>query len=506
MNNRPFLFLIINLFLLTLSISCSKLEREKDMLELYTTSLLINQEGGEECIDLMANGLWEIQDIPDWISASPTSGDGYGMVTIKVAENKGAERRKASLRFSHGKATETLEVEQLSLAEADPFIELSQNPVQMFTGAGIKRIKLTTNRPWKMSENFYRWISVSPSSGEGSAEITIEVKENRNPGMRHLYVSIIGENMQSDLLINQFGLSDVIRLPWLPIFRFKQMSSNQDLYSVLTNNLFINPAIRDEIYVGNLVCHTTQSNTNIPELTGYTFNPITVSTSAPVAEVMKTYIPSPIEQETFARQIVGNISTQSGTLVEDKGQFEFYTHKQLHTVGMVNLGVKLDEIMSDVSFKEKEMTRKYGLIYSFKRTFFTLDIDIPKKLIKEELKDADKAKGASYVSSVGYGRVGLLIVESDTESRDVKLAIDKVLADEPLSPEETSLLSTVDLCYVYFDEDKNVQVQKGSLDVVNAYKDGINAGADHIYPLEFTLANYLDNSPGNISFTFRAEE
>ena len=96
MNNRPFLFLIINLFLLTISISCSKLEREKDMLELYTTSLLINQEGGEECIDLMANGLWEIQDIPDWISASPTSGDGYGMVTIKVAENKGAERRKAS--------------------------------------------------------------------------------------------------------------------------------------------------------------------------------------------------------------------------------------------------------------------------------------------------------------------------------------------------------------------------------------------------------------------------
>ena len=85
------------------------------------------------------------------------------------------------------------------------------------------------------------------------------------------------------MLINQFGLSDVIRLPWLPIFRFKQMSSNQDLYSVLTNNLFINPAIRDEIYVGNLVCHTTQSNTNIPELTGYTFNPITVSTSAPVA-------------------------------------------------------------------------------------------------------------------------------------------------------------------------------------------------------------------------------
>lgn len=105
---------------------------------------------------------------------------------------------------------------------------------------------------------------------------------------------------------------------------------------------------------------------------------------------MRTYIPSPIEQEAFARQIVGNISAQSGTLVEDKGGFEFYTHKQLHTVGMVNLGVKLDEIMSDVS-------------------------------------------------SVSYGRVGLLIVESDTDLRDVKSAIDKVLADEPLSPKETNV-------------------------------------------------------------------
>ena len=193
MNNRPFLFLIINLFLLTLSISCSKLEREKDMLELYTTSLLINQEGGEECIDLMANGLWEIQDIPDWISASPTSGDGYGMVTIKVAENKGAERRKVSLRFSHGKATETLDVEQLSLAEADPFIELSQNPVQMFTGAGIKRIKLTTNRPWKMSENFYRWISVSPSSGEGATKITISLDIVMLSGYRGCLFSVLNK-------------------------------------------------------------------------------------------------------------------------------------------------------------------------------------------------------------------------------------------------------------------------------------------------------------------------
>ncbi len=117
------------------------------MLELYTTSLLINQEGGKS-----AYILWRMvcgdSGYSGLISASPTSGDGYGMVTIKVAENKGAERRKASLRFSHGKATETLDVEQLGLKEVDPFLSLVETP-WMGCFAGTQTIKLTTNRPWK---------------------------------------------------------------------------------------------------------------------------------------------------------------------------------------------------------------------------------------------------------------------------------------------------------------------------------------------------------------------
>ncbi len=41
---------------------------------------------------------------------------------------------------------------------------------------------------------------------------------------------------------------------------------------------------------------------------------------------------------------------------------------------------------------EKEMPRKYGLIYSFKQILFTLDMDRPEKLIKEELKEVDKGE------------------------------------------------------------------------------------------------------------------
>lgn len=80
-----------------------------------------------------------------------------------------------------------------------------------------------------------------------------------------------------------------------------EYSSGLSRCNAWTDCMFINPAIRDKIYLGNLISPNAQSNVDIPEFTGYTFNPITVSTSAIVDEVAKTYLPSPKEQDLFAR-------------------------------------------------------------------------------------------------------------------------------------------------------------------------------------------------------------
>lgn len=507
MKNRYFVF---SLCLVMIFLSCSKLEREKETLELDKSSILINQEGGEDYIQVETNGEWHIQDIPEWLSVDPTFGIGPGYVGLAAKENNELGRRKASLLFTHKKSSKTVEVEQLGLEEGEPFIKLSESTVKLPSAAGIKRIKLTTNRPWKLSENYYQWISVSPTSGEGSAEITISVNENRNPGSRHLYVYVIGEKMEEELYIEQLGLGDYNLIPSLPIFPFKRISYNpaQSTGRVLTNSLFINPEIKDKIYLGNLVSHNAQSNMLIPEFTGYTFNPITISTSAAISgEVVKNLIPSLVEQEAFARQVAGQLHYQGDLFVLGDNAVEFYNHKNLRATGIIGVGVKLDEVVSDgLSYAEKEMPRKYGLIYSYKHTFFTLDIDFPEKLIKEELKNEDHEIGASYVSSVSYGRVGLLIVESDTDSREVRLAINNVLNGKPLSSQENELITAADIYYVYFDEEKQVKTLKGNLEAVTAYRDAALKGADNIYPVEFRLSDFVDHSQSTISFLFRVGE
>lgn len=506
MKNKYFIF---SFCLMMIFLSCSKLEREKDVLELDKSSILINQEGGEDYIQVETNGEWQIQDIPEWLSVDPTFGERLSYVAVSALENNEPGRRKASLVFTYGKLSKTVEIEQLGWDEGEPFIKLSESTVNLPSAAGIKRIKLTTNRPWKLSENYYQWISVSPTSGEGSAEITITVNENRNPGSRHLYVHFIGEMMEKELYIEQLGLGDYNLIPSLPIFSYQKISYNpqQNAGRVLTNSLFINPEIKDKIYLGNLVSHNAQSNILIPEFTGYTFNPITISTSAAISgEVVKTLIPSKVEQEAFAQQVAGQLHNQGDLFVLGDNAVEFYNHKDLRAVGIVGLGVKLDEVVSGFSYAEKEMPRKYGLIYSYKHTFFTLDMDLPEKLIKEELKNEDHAVGVSYVSTVSYGRVGLLIVESDTDSREVRPAINNVLNGKSLSSQENDLIAAADIYYVYFDEEKNVQTLKGNLEAVTAYRDAALKGADAIYPVEFKLSDFIDRSQSTISFLFRVGE
>lgn len=507
MENRHLIFPLLSLFLATIFLSCSDLEREKHTLEVDKSSILINQEGGEDFIQVETNGEWRIQEIPEWLSVDPTSGEVYGYVTVTAKENKESDRRKASLVFVHGKLSKTVEVEQFGMKDLLPFLTLSEESMSVLPAGGMKKIKLTTNRPWKV-DFAPNWISVTPSSGDKSAEITIRVTgENREPDQRNTIVVFTNGYVYQTIDVYQFGLSDISRMPSLPVFSFQKFSYNQNGGSVLTNSLFINPEIKDKIYLGNLVNPNSQSNTHIPEFTGYTFNPITVSTSAAISgEVARKYIPSQAEQDAFAGRIIEQLHNPNDLLTVNDNAVEFYTHKELRTIGTVNLGVKLDEVVSGSSYTEKEMSRKYGAIYSFKHTLFTLDMDQPEKLIKEELKEADKAKGISYVSSVSYGRVGLLVVESDTDSRDVRMAINKVLNGEALSPQEEALLMAADISYVYFDKDKNVQALKGNLDAVNAYRDAIFKETDLIYPVEFSLANYKDHSPVTLSFSYVAGE
>lgn len=505
MKNKCLQSLMLSFVFVLALTSCD--DEEKYSLEISKETITIDLKGGQEPIRVITNGYWEVKDIPDWITVNPTSGEKSTDITIIVTENKETIQKSASLLFVCGDISRNLNVKQLSITDLDPFIEIDKNILPMNIQGDEQKVKLTTNRAWKI-ENAPDWVSVTPTHGEESTEIVIKVKENRQPEGRNLSLEIIAENARKTLTITQPGLKDVVRGPSLPISHFKKISfsSNFDNYDIETNSLFVNPNIKNRIYLGNLISHNAGSNVNIPEFAGYSFNPIDVYTTAAVNEVTTKFTPSQTAQADFVRDIIAQNPQQQERFSIDKSGVEFYTYRQLHTVGMVNLGVKLDELISEKSFTQQEMTKKYGIIFSFKQVLFSLGMDFPMELIKEKLSESDLSKGVSYVSTVSYGRIGLLIVESDTDSRELKIVINKVIEGTSLTAEESNLIHSADISHVYFTNDNEVIVKKGGLEAVDSYKNAILNLGDNIYMLDFTLSDFTNHSNNTIHFSFKISE
>lgn len=465
--------------------------------------ITLNHKDAVETVQLTSGTTWEVSGTPDWLTLTPAVGDNSAKVSISAEENNTFEQRTASLVFSNGHSSKTLKVTQLSLEEAEPFIQLSEKEVQAVTIAETKFVDLTTNRPWKI-QNIPDWITVDPTSGDKSTRLTINFNENRNLDGRSVELTITAENATNSLSINQHGLKDLVIGPYLPVFHLDKTEYPNDLTYINVENgkMFVNPAIKDKIFLGNLVSHNIGKGVDIPAFTGYTFKPITVSTSAPLKS--RTFVPSLAEQNDYVQHIISEKPKQILSFNADKRGTEFYSYRQLYAMGMANLGIKLDEVVTGSSYAQKEMQNKYGLIFGYKLASFSLYMDIPDDglVIHEELKDTDKSKGVSYINTVVYGKIGLLVVQSTTDSRELKEAINKFIVNRPLSASERKLIESAEICHVYFDNNNEVKTVKGSMNALEDYNNALKiTDIQNIYPIEFSVGDFSHHGMNTITYS-----
>lgn len=500
MKNRISPLSILTLFLLLFFASCVQ-EDERYYLQLENTEVILDESGNGKQIKLTASNDWTVENIPEWLSLDLTSGNGSAEIYLTATKNEAFTNRSATLSFVSGHLRRTLLVEQQGQQERAPFIELSKKSLSISLDGEIHTLLVTSSKPWVI-ENCPDWITVTPTTGNQKTEVTIQVSEHWEPDGRKTDLEFANSDTRSYLTIDQFGLKDVVRAPSLPIFRFSKVEFAGSLtwFSFTTTSLFVNSGIRDRVYMGNLLDPSPLEHTDIPEFTGYTFNPVTLTT--PFSD-SKEVIPTKAAQDAYAQQVMGDRPAHYDTLITSN-LTQFYSYHQLSALGIANLGVKLDEIVSGHSYLEQEMVKKYGLVFAFKKMQFRIGMEKPEKLIQEELTDADRKKGASYVNSVLYGKIGLLIAESDTDNRRLQQIMDKVIAGKSLLPHEEQELAAASLHYIYFDNNQQLQHRTGnSKEMVEAYKKAIYEEDGNIYPVEFLLADMTTHSRKPITFSFK---
>lgn len=375
-------------------------------------------------------------------------------------------------------------------------------------------IQLTSNGDWVVKD-VPNWINMNGvEGGNGIANLTLGVESNGDISQREANIRFIADKAVTTLKVIQKRQG----LVWsnLNFSRVSEVESilgtepNESVYNFKFDALFVNPSsntgIIDKLFLGNIVNRNLTSNTNIATYEGYTFIPITIFTSAPINS--EEIIPSKKEQDAYVKKCLESNLKQSESFYSNGGSTAFFSYRELNLLGKGNMGIELDKLLNGKSYKEQEMNKKTGVIYSFDQTVFSVSMDLQEHIIKEKLEPKDfPNNNLSFISSVSYGRMGMLILESDFNVKDVRRVVNKLLGDyeEPLLGEDTTVLNELIATHIYFDKNGEMLLKRGGEDAILSYKNQVLKDIDNIFLYRFQVTDFFTPSMTTMNYSIVIE-
>lgn len=395
--------------------------------------------------------------------------------------------------------------------EEPTVIDLDKKELNFNVLGGEEIIQLTANKAWKIAD-VPDWITVSPSSGIGSSEITVTAKKDD---------IAIGQEAEMLFLSNGEEISLPVAQEKLKYYRFPFTYALYDNFSFGSNQteriynfndqvekLFINPSnnpqLMDKIFLGNLVSSNLKDLTDIETFTGYEFNQTDISTS--VLIYSQEYIPSKKAQDSYVAEILKYLeenNTSTPGFSSNNGKLAYHSYRELNLIGRGNMGVDLDQLISGKSYREQEMKKKNGIIFSFSHSLFDLYLEIPYngQYVKEQLKEEDFPEGTlSVISTVTYGRMGTLLIETDDDIKEIREIIDSLEKNKALSEENKNILNNLEAYHLYFDKEYQLKVIKGKEEVLLSYLNQITDNKDAVYPYQIKISDYFTGAMKTFSY------
>lgn len=229
-------------------------------------------------------------------------------------------------------------------------------------------------------------------------------------------------------------------------------------------------------------------------------NPITLINVYP-----ETFIPSLQAQQAYADKIIAAKPDQQMSFKSNLKGVDFDSYRELRLIGEGNMGVKLDELISGKPYTEQEMTKSDGFIFSYDQTKFAITMDLQEKMVEEALKEADfPAQSLSYISLVSYGRIGLLIVETDNDLDDVKTIVRKKLhnTSTDFTEQELSILNEINVYHVYIDQSQSFVAKKGKAEIIAEYLARLTDNTSEVYPYKIIVSDYFSHANEACSFEY----
>jgi hypothetical protein len=165
-------------------------------------------------LTVTANVAWTVVSNQAWANVSPSSGTNNGTFLLSVAPNTTTTQRTAAITISGGGISQTIIITQAGAAVANV---LNTNIFQINAGAvpavnGAYPVSVTANVAWTASSN-QAWVTVSPASATGDANVIIQVQTNTTTQQRTAIVTFVGGGITKTVTVIQAGASSTLAAP-----------------------------------------------------------------------------------------------------------------------------------------------------------------------------------------------------------------------------------------------------------------------------------------------------
>lgn len=399
-------------------------------------------------------------------------------------------------------------------------ISLDTKKLTFGNDGGDAPLILTCNRSWAILD-IPQWLSIDFKEGSGSKRLNVKVQANKDYEPREAVLRFVAGNQSVTIQVEQLafvkpkakwsnlGFSFFGKVDITELGNDAGYSGNFDVTNQFVNPS-ITPSITDDIFLGNLVNRKFKSNTQLEVYKGYTFVPITVFPLWGASSVKsKEITPSKKALDDYAQEIIRSKPKQNEAFFANNGKVYFNSYKQLNLLGKSNMGDDLEKIVSGKSYKEQKMAKKNGIIYSFSQTNFTISMDLQESVIQEKLQKKDFPENSlSYISAVSYGRVGLLVIETDYELDKAKIIVNRILGDinPSFSEEQIAIVNEMVVTHIYFDKDGKMKVVRGKTqDVVESYSKQVKNDLENIFLYRYQVSDFFDHGTGIMSYSLKVE-
>ena len=166
--------------------------------------LNFSSEGGTQTVALQCITAWTLDCNADWISVTPTSGDGNGEISVTVTPNTSYTSRSAGINLTSSVGCSSI-VRVTQEAAINPhYLNVNPSALEFPCEGSSLQLTISTDSLWKIKYS-EPWISISEETGSGDATITVTVPAYDLLGDRHAQLDIISGTLSQIIPVTQLS-------------------------------------------------------------------------------------------------------------------------------------------------------------------------------------------------------------------------------------------------------------------------------------------------------------